>query len=457
MVDTVEAVIEDWLTVAAAAEPLGMFLVIGDEQFSYAEVDARVGRLAGALQRDGVAPGDRVALRAANDLASVVALFAIWRADAAAVLINTRLTESEVATQLQQADVNRLIDSVWLGDYGARVDSDVSDPDWIAGAGHAEDDECLVVFTSGSSGSGRGVVLTWGNIDAGQAASAHHLAHASDDVWLAVLPLFHVGGVAILVRSAARCSTVILHDRFDIARVVADLGRSSLASLVATQLDAILNFDDRAFDVRAVLVGGGPAPQELLDRAYARGLGVLSTYGMTEAGSQIATSNLGRAPQRIVVALPSAEMRIVEHGHIEVRGAMVTTEYLDGPARTKGGWLSTGDLGISVNDGFQITGRSSEIIITGGENVMAGEVRAALEALPAVREAAVVGIPDDVWGEAVAVALVLNHNVSVDRLEEELRATLAGYKLPKVWRIVAELPRTSLGKIRRAAVQGLFT
>ena len=457
MVDTVDAVIEDWLSVAAAAEPTKTFLIVNDDRFSYGEIDRRADRLADHLRGEGVAIGDRVALRAANDLASVVVLFAIWRAGASAMLVNTRLTEAEVGPQLREAAVSRLIDPIWLDDFLAAGDLGDGVPVTLAGRVHAPDDECLVVFTSGSSGTGRGVVLTWGNLEAGQAASAQHLAHAADDAWLAVLPLFHVGGVSILVRSAARRSTVILHDRFDIPRVVVDLERSTIASFVPTQLAAILEFDDRPFDVRAVLVGGGPASQELLDRAYARGLGVLSTYGMTEAGSQIATSKLGEAPRRIVVALPSAELRIVEQGQIQIRGPMVTTDYLDSPARSEEGWLPTGDLGVSVDGGFRITGRSAEIIISGGENVMAGEVRVALEALPVVREASVVGIPDAAWGEVVGAAVVLNHDVSVERLEDELRATLAGYKLPKVWRVVDELPRTSLGKIRQAAVQGLFT
>lgn len=454
--DTVDAVIEDWLSSAARYDPVRPYLVIDGATYSYADVDARASRLAGALRAEGVIDGDRVALWARNDLSSVVALFAVWRAGAGCVLVNTRLTDAEVAEELEEAGVSLMIDD---GERGWSVPSISNEAMGTPypGEAHRGDSECLVVFTSGSAGQGRGVVLTWANVDAGQAASAEHLNHTGNDVWLAVLPIFHVGGASILIRSAARRSTVILHDRFEPAVVADSLSRVSIASFVATQVAAILDLDERTYDVRAVLVGGGPAKQTLLERAHRRGLGVLSTYGMTEAGSQIATSPIGEPPRRVVVPIPGAEMRLVNGVEIEVRGPMVTTTYLDSVARLADGWLKTGDLGEVVEDGFRIIGRTSDVIISGGENVMADEVKDALEALECVRSAAVVGIPDDTWGEVVAAAIELDADVSFDDLSDELRQTLAGYKIPKVWRMVESLPRTSLGKIRRQAVRNLFS
>lgn len=456
LADTVDAVIQDWLSSAARTDPDRPYLVIDEAVFSFADVDARASRLAGALRGAGVVDGDRVALWARNDLPSVVSLFAVWRAGASCVLMNTRLTDSEVAQELEEAAVSLMVDDGERAWSVPSINNKAVGPSYSGGP-HRGDSECLVVFTSGSSGQGRGVVLTWANIDAGQTASAEHLGHTPDDVWLAVLPIFHVGGASIMIRSAARRSTVVLHDRFEPALVADSLAHVTIASFVATQVGAILDLDERTYDVRAVLVGGGPARQTLLDRAHRRGLGVLSTYGMTEAGSQIATSRVGEPPRRIVVPIPGAELRLVNGSEIEVRGPMVTTTYLESAARLPDGWLATGDLGEAVDDGFRITGRTSDVIISGGENVMADEVKDALEALKSVRAAAVVGIPDETWGEIVAAVVELTADVSFDFLSDELRKTLAGYKIPKVWRTVESLPRTSIGKIRVPAVRNLFS
>ena len=149
-------------------------------------------------------------------------------------------------------------------------------------------------------------------------------------------------------------------------------------------------------------------------------------------------------------------MRLVNGNEIQVRGPMVTGTYLDAPARSDDGWFITGDLGEYVDGGFRITGRTSDVIISGGENVMADEVKEAVESLDMVRAAAVVGLPDATWGEIVAAAVELSGEVSFEVLSDQLRETLAGYKIPKAWRAVESLPRTSLGKIRRQAVRNLF-
>ncbi|MDH5502397.1 MAG: AMP-binding protein [Acidimicrobiia bacterium] len=447
--------IEDWLSAAAAVDPDRTFLMIDGATYSFAEVDDRAARMAGGLLDFGVSGGDRVALWANNDLSTIVAIFAIWRAGAACVLVNTRLTEPEVVDQLAESAASFIVDPLGREWSVPSIHPELAGQPH-RGRLHEPTSECLIVFTSGSDGRGRGVVLSWGNLDAGQAASARHLGHTSEDVWLAVLPMFHVGGAAILIRCAARRSAVLLHDRFEPEEVAAGLDQVTLASFVATQLAAVLDLDERPYDVRAVLVGGGPAGQSLLDRAYARGLGVLSTYGMTEAGSQIATSVVGEPPRRLVVPIPGASMRLVNGNEIQVRGPMVTGTYLDAPAHSDDGWFITGDLGEYADGGFRITGRTSDVIISGGENVMAGEVKEALESLDLVRAAAVVGLPDVTWGEVVAAAVELSGEVSFDELSDQLRATLAGYKIPKAWRSVESLPRTSLGKVRRQAVRNLF-
>lgn len=459
--DTVDAVIQDWLAHAASATPDAPFLEERGETYTFSDIDERVGRLAGGLLAR-YPHEETFGLWANNDVASVAALFAIIRVGAACFLINTRLTPTEVKEQLNETGVSVVVSADQAqAQFGpqVRVLSADSGGDYVAGADHEDDAPCLVVYTSGSSGRARGVILSWANVDAAQRASAQHLGHRADDVWLCVLPIFHVGGAAILIRSAAQGSQVLLRAGFDVERTSDDLTASSIASVVPTQLQQILDHSGRSYSVRAVLVGGGPASQELLERAYARGMGVVSTYGMTEAGSQLATAVVGSEPERIVVPIPGAEMAIRDDGVVLVRGPMVSHRYVDGASRGTDEWLVTGDLAERRNEGYRILGRSRDIIITGGENVMASEVERALERADRVAEAAVVGVPDEYWGEVVAAAIVLadsDTEGSFEALADELRGSIAGYKVPKRWLIVDQLPRTSIGKIATAAVAEMF-
>lgn len=206
--------------------------------------------------------------------------------------------------------------------------------------------------------------------------------------------------------------------------------------------------------LRGVLVGGGPTSERVLIDAAGAGIPVLSTYGMTETASQIAAAPLGDGPRRRVVALPGAEIRISADGEIEVRGAMVAPGYVGGPWREPHRWFATGDLGTLDEQGYlRVHGRRSDLIITGGENVMPAEVEAAIRAVDDVAEVAVVGTPSDEWGEAIVAVIATAR--SVRDIEDRVRATLAGFKVPKRWVVVDALPRTPLGKVDRTAVRRL--
>lgn len=329
-----------------------------------------------------------------------------------------------------------------------------------------------VLFTSGTTGRPRPVPLTCGNHLASAAASAWNLGIRPDDDWLCCLPLAHVGGLAILVRSVLQGTCVTLLDGFD-PPAVAELfrsGRVSLASLVPTMLRRLLELESLAAPrLRAVLLGGGAADPELVAVARDRGLPVLTTYGMTETASQVATLPPGSATgSRLASAglpLPGAEVAIRrkdgspappgEPGEVAVRGPMVCQE-----AAGPGGWLATGDLGRLEPDGFLwVEGRLDELVVTGGENVSPREVERTLRGHPGVAEAAVVGVADPEWGHVVAAALLPRDPVappSADALVAWCRERLAPFKVPKRWRVVEELPRTGSGKVARKEVRALF-
>jgi o-succinylbenzoate---CoA ligase len=308
-----------------------------------------------------------------------------------------------------------------------------------------------ILFTSGTTGGARPVVLTHGNHDASAIASAWNLGVAPDDRWLCVLPLHQVGGLSILLRSAMYGTTAVLHERFDAAAVVAAIegGDVSLLSLVPTMLRRVRDAGlGGPGGVRAVLLGGGPVPRDLLEWAAAIGLPVLQTYGMTETASQIATLRAEEAVTHHGSAgrpLLGVEVRVGGDGEILVRGPMVA------PASAAAdGWLHTGDRGHLDEDGFlHVEGRIDDVIVTGGENVMAVEVEEALLSHPAVADAAVAGVPDREWGRAVTAWVVLATHVPDGELGAHCRQLLAGHKVPKEFVRVDELPRNAAGKLVR--------
>ncbi len=456
----------DWLAARAAQDPSGLCLIVGDDRVTFAELDDQVARAAGALVREGVKAGSRVALWGARDLATVRAMWAVPRAGAVLLPLNTRLTRREATLQVVDAAVSLVLghgDQPDLGRPTVRLEDLTGDRPYPGDRPHA-DTPHSVVYTSGTGGDPKGVILTWANFEAAAAASAAVLEHRHTDQWLAVLPLYHVGGMSILIRSARQGGAVVLDD-FDPGGVAVRLrgGRITLVSLVPTMLARVLEVDPGAFPgLRAVLLGGAPASESLLARAAAGRVPVLSTYGLTEAASQVATVPLVAALARHTVAppVPGMEVRIVNPaghavgagtaGRIEIRGGAVSPGYLHEKPRSPGSWFPTGDLGrLDADHSLKVLGRADDTILTGGENVYPVEVEAAIEENPAVVEAAVYGIDDPVWGQVVA-ATVVAPGLDEQDLDWFLRSRLAGFKIPTRWSFVSSIPRTGLGKIDRS-------
>jgi O-succinylbenzoic acid--CoA ligase len=257
------------------------------------------------------------------------------------------------------------------------------------------------------------------------------------------MPLTHVGGLSILIRSTIYGTGVILPGRFDTAQVaglLSDPGeRVTLVSLVPTMLARLLDAGlARPPALRWALLGGGPIPPVLVERARIAEVPVAPTYGMTEACSQIATRGW---------PLPGVELRVAPDGELLVRGDTVAASALGAD-----GWLHSGDLGRLDEDGrLVITGRKSDTIITGGENVSPAEVESVLVGHPGVADVAVAGRADPEWGEALVAMVVAREGCSPDPecLRIWCRERLAAYKVPKEFRFVDALPRTGSGKLLR--------
>jgi O-succinylbenzoic acid--CoA ligase len=282
------------------------------------------------------------------------------------------------------------------------------------------------------------VELTLENIEANALGSAVVLGLDPDERWLCPLPLSHVGGLMVLLRSAIYATTAVLGP----ADALHDV---TLASLVPTQLHRLLDAPPHAPRLRAILLGGAGASPALLERAAAAGLPVAPTYGLTQACSQVTVAEPGDT-ETSGFPLPGVEVEIAPDGEILVRGPVVAG----------GGTLRTGDLGrLDERGRLIVTGRLSELIVSGGENVAPAEVETVLEQHPAVAEAGVFGRPDPEWGEAVVAAVVPRNGAPLDteELRAFCRARLAGFKVPKAIEEVGALPRTASGKLRRGALR----
>ena len=459
-----------WLGARARLAPDAPALRCGDAQWSFAELDQAAHRTAHALRARGVRAGDRVALRLPNGADFVALVHGAQLCGAALVPLNTRLTARELDFQLRDCGPRVLVETP-LGD-GAPESELCRELDLS--------DTAAVVYTSGTSGAPKGAELSHGAFLWSAVGASFQQGAAPGDRWLACLPLFHVGGLAILYRSVLSGAAVTLHERFDPARVADELdhGGITLVSLVANMLERVLDArGERPAPpaLRCVLLGGGPAPRDLLARARALGFPVATTYGLTETASQVATLPLELARRdgdAVGVPLFANELRIVspdgvalppgEAGEIAVRGPTLMKGYLGRPAETaaalRDGWLFTGDVGTLDARGFlRVLDRRSDLIVCGGENVYPAEVEAALRAHPAVGDAGVAGEPDSRFGRRVAAWVILRPEAraSTDELEAFCRARIAGYKIPRAFHFVDELPRGPSGKLlRRELAEG---
>jgi O-succinylbenzoic acid--CoA ligase len=443
---------------AAREAPSRDCLVADGRTWSFSEVAGRVATAVDALASQGVQSGDRVAVTPRADLSSAVWLYALFERGCPAVLVHPRLTERERGVVLEEASpVHLIVDDAPAGQGSAPAIAPIS-----------EDRTLAVVYTSGSRGAPRGAKLSRRAFVASEAAHAANLGWLPQDRWLLGMPPAHVGGLSILTRSliARRC-VVLDPGPFDPAKTIRRMEREAvtLLSVVPTMLARLLASGDPCWRpvpaLRAVLVGGAAFPESLRKHAVSQGIPVLSTYGCTEACSQVATQTLAQAGLPGSGApLPGVEVRIDE-GEIQVRAETLMQGYLgmqpaDEPW-TDDGWLRTGDFGEFAPDGqLVVRGRLDDMIVTGGENVAPQEVEAWLQSVPGVVAACVFGVDDEDWGQRVAAAIVIDEALyDPSAIPVRMGVELASHKRPKDFAVLDALPLNRSGKVDRAKVRAL--
>jgi O-succinylbenzoic acid--CoA ligase len=481
-----------WLLSRAAASPTKPALEVEGTVVSYAELADRARAAAAGLRARGVAKGDVVAALLPNGLPFAELLHAATLSGAVFLPLNTRLASRELAFQLRDSGARLLLHAEGslaelAADAAAKsgvpalgFDACASPPGaqrarHPAGGEPTDPEAALaVLYTSGTTGTPKGATLSGRNFFWSALASAFHLGVDPDDRWLACMPLFHVGGLSILLRAVLYGIAVVVHERFDpeAANRAIDRERITMVSLVAPMLERMLELrGDRPAppSLRCVLLGGGPAPASLLERAVKLGLPVAPTYGLTEAASQVATRpplregdplDAGLRPlfgTELRIACPDGEAAAPgAAGEILVRGPTVMRGYLNRPRETaealRGGWLHTGDIGaLDSSGGLRVLDRRRDLIVSGGENVYPAEIEAALLEHPDIAEAAVAGVPDTAYGRRPAAWLVARgpRLPGEDELRSFCRHRLASYKIPVAFRFLDGLPRGPSGKLLR--------
>lgn len=481
-----------------ALNPARRAIVFENQETSYAELSERVRCLASGLSSLGVCRGDRVGYVGVNHPDFIDAMLAAWAIGAIFVPLNFRLTGAELCYMINDAGIHTLFadDSLravinpirdqldcrqfiaaegaedgWLHKQ-ALIDESTAHPTLYQADQH---DTAVIMYTSGTTGKPKGAMLSHGNLFWNNASSAMDIHIHGSDISLVAAPLFHIGGLNVTLLNALQNGTcVVLHRGFDAGETLKDIERfgctimfgAPAMFLFMAQLPQFSSTD--LSSLRMLIVGAAPVPKALLEIYNARDVALNQGYGLTETApfvsfltSEYLERKMGSAGQPGLLG----EVRIAgangdslgagEVGEILYRGANVMQGYWNRPDATaeaidKEGWFHTGDAGYVDDEGFLfISDRVKDMVISGGENVYPAEVESVMFEHPAIAEVAVIGIPDEKWGEAVSAVVACNadHELTLEELRDFCGSRLARYKLPLRLFLVDALPRNPAGKV----------
>jgi fatty-acyl-CoA synthase len=460
---TIDTIIRD----RARITPNRVAIVEGARSWTYAELDARSDELAAGLSH-----GERVSTLTGNTGEHVALMFACAKAGAILHPISWRLAPAEIAYQLDDAEPSAfLVEDEYreLGDAALELAKPL-EPGSLRepGSGVSDHDPLFLIYTSGTTGKPKGALLThancfWTNLSFDLATGIR-----PDDVVLQVLPQFHCGGWNVQsILAWWKGARVVLERGFAAPRALELIETQRITTMMGVPANYLFMAQEPGFadadlsSLRLAVVGGAPMPEALLDTWAARGVDIVQGYGLTEAAPNVLCLPPEDARRKAGWAgkpYPYVECALWDDGELLVRGPNVFPGYWRNEAATadafRDGWLLTGDVAERDDEGnYRIRGRVKDMVVSGGENVYPAEIEAALHEHPAVADAAVVGVPDERWGEVCAAFVVLAEPVSEDELREHCLRHLARFKVPKSFHVVDELPRNSMGKIVKSELK----
>ena len=486
------------LSESAQRSPDAPAIRLGEVELSYGELDERSARLAALLREKGLEPGDRVGVMLPNVPEFPVAYYGVLRAGGIVVPMNVLLKGREIAFYLEDSGAKLLL--AWHG-FAGEAEAGAADagaemievePAAFAEllAGHepatdvvetADDDTAVILYTSGTTGKPKGAELTHANLSRNADVSRRTTCEVGPgDIVLGSLPLFHSFGQTVAMNAsiaAGACLTLV--PKFDPGEALATMQRDRVTHFygVPTMFGALLHHTEReSYDtssLRTCITGGASMPVEVL-RGFEEAFGakVMEGYGLSET-SPVASSNhpdRERKPGSIGTPIEGVEMKLVDEndaevaqgevGEIAIRGHNIMKGYWQRPDATaeamRGGWFHSGDMARVDEDGyFFIVDRKKDLIIRGGYNVYPREVEEVLYEHPKIREAAVVGVPHDEWGEEIGAAVVLieGERLSPDEVSAYVKDRIAAYKYPRLVWFVDELPKGPTGKILKREIE----
>ncbi len=486
------------LTASAERTPDSPAIRLGDAELTYAELDDLSARLATLLREQGVEPGDRVGVMLPNVPEFPVAYYGVLRAGGIVVPMNVLLKRREIAFYLEDSGTKLLL--AWHGfveearDGAADADAELVEVEPARFAATLEglepspemveteeDDTAVILYTSGTTGKPKGAELTHLNLARNAEIASRTTCEVGEgDVVLGALPLFHSFGQTVGMNASLRvgaCLTLV--PKFDPGEALETMQRDGVTHFygVPTMFGALLHHPEReSFDtssLRNCITGGASMPVEVL-RGFEEAFGaiVLEGYGLSET-SPVASSNhpdRERKPGSIGTPIEGVEMRVVDEddnpveqgevGEVVIRGHNIMKGYWQRPEATaeamRGGWFHSGDMARVDEDGcFYIVDRKKDLIIRGGYNVYPREVEEVLYEHPKIREAAVVGVPDDEWGEEIGAAVVLHdgEELAPEEVGAYVKERIAAYKYPRVVWFLDELPKGPTGKILKREIE----
>ena len=453
----------DWLRYGAEHYPNRICI----NEYTYNDIYRGVVHVARKLE---LLEASRIAILSDNSVTMAIYVLATMVVHKELLLLNVHLKPKEIENQLAQLDVTTVLHSVERREQLANSISTITfeSLERILSDEEAEDtfdwtfedrDIAVIMNTSATTGQFKSVPLRWGQIRAHVQASKEVLGKTEQDNWLMVLPLFHVSGLSILLRSLYNGTAVTILPKYDEAQVLKlieseNINMMSLVPTILTQLEPSITHHK----LRVILLGGEFIPMALIDACEKKSLPIYKTYGMTETFSQSVTFSVLDYPHKrdsVGKPLPGMQVRIDKPdadgvGEIHLTGPMVMTGYID--KEPIDGDLNTDDIGYIDEDGFvYILNRRKDLIISGGENIYPKELEDLVYTLPSVKECAVVPVPDPKWGQvpALFVAFHDGESMTADAILSFMTKSLAKYKVPKYVKILPALPRNGTGKIVR--------
>lgn len=503
-----------WLQRRRAKSSTKPALIYCDSQISYGELADRVDRLANALRDRGIRRGDRVAYLGENEPAFLETLFAAGTLGAIFVPLNTRLAPPEIQFALQDSGSIMLINAVSLGGLAAagskttdvrhrivvrgedapgELPEGAQDYAQVLASASPErtdvpvalDDTAIILYTSGTTGRPKGAALTHGNVTWNSFNVLVDYDVTSMDVALVISPMFHVASLGMAVLPVLlKGGTVVLEQGFVPERALALIEKYNVTMISGVPTTFQMLVEHEAWEstdissLQKLTCGGSAVPVHVMEAYERRGLSFSGGYGMTETAPGATSMQPSRSRDKMgSVGLPHffTGVRIVNPqgevqgpnalGEIQIKGPNVIREYWKRPDATEtsfadGGWFRSGDMGYTDDEGFvYISDRIKDMIISGGENIYPAEVEQIITELEGVSAVAVIGVPDEKWGEVPkAIIKVRNgYTITAEQVRGQLEGRIARYKIPKTIAVVDELPTTASGKIRKADLRKLYS